>query len=489
MNIGASCAFCATGSLTWLGDFSGGSNFSKALAISSDGLTVGGFGTTASATMGFVWTSAGGMKQVGDLTGGSLFSVVNAVSDDGSVAVGQSSSTNGNQAFRYTTSAGIFGCGDLTGGSFYSNALGVSGNGLTVVGQGASASGNEAFRYVGTMISGLGDLSGGSFMSVALSSSSDGSAIFGYSSSGLGVQAFRWTQANSMQPIAMPTGATECYPIACQSSTDFVGQARFSTGYQAVHWTESNGYTLLSDLNGGTLECAANDASPDSSVIVGYGRSADGQRAVIWTPDFGVELLSDVLTSSGVANSTMTLQAATGIAADGRTIAGWGLNVGGNIEAFVAKFVPRMLTGQVTFPGYLGDVAEVKGMLEYRNHANGNLIAKSEIKLATSGQFKIRPLAREVCDIRLIFPSYLVKKIASVDCSVDTISNVNATVLAGDADNDNTISVFDYILLSDAFDSVLGDSRYAASCDFDGDHSITIFDYILQSENFDMSGD
>ncbi|PHQ88682.1 MAG: HAF repeat/PEP-CTERM domain-containing protein, partial [Sulfurimonas sp.] len=63
---------------------------------------------------------------LGDLAGGSFFSRAFSVSSDGSVVVGESTSASGLEAFRWTQTGGIVGLGDLTGGSFFSRARDVS---------------------------------------------------------------------------------------------------------------------------------------------------------------------------------------------------------------------------------------------------------------------------------------------------------------------------------------------------------------------------
>ncbi len=59
----------------------------------------------------------------------------------------------------------------------------------------------------------------------------------------------------------------------------------------------------------------------------------------------------------------------------------------------------------------------------------------------------------------------------------------------GDIDNDDAVTVFDYIELSSSFDLNLGDPGYNEMADLDGDTSITIFDYILLSQFFDRVGE
>jgi probable HAF family extracellular repeat protein len=71
---------------------------------------------------------------LGDLPGGSFYSRAYSVSSDGSVVVGSSESASGWEAFRWTSGSGMSGLGDLPGGCFGSWAYGVSSDGSVIVG-------------------------------------------------------------------------------------------------------------------------------------------------------------------------------------------------------------------------------------------------------------------------------------------------------------------------------------------------------------------
>jgi hypothetical protein len=62
-------------------------------------------------------------------------------------------------------------------------------------------------------------------------------------------------------------------------------------------------------------------------------------------------------------------------------------------------------------------------------------------------------------------------------------------LLGADIDDDNVVSIFDYIRLSDAFDSEPGLPNWDEAADLDADNVVSIFDYILLSTNFEIEGD
>lgn len=65
----------------------------------------------------------------------------------------------------------------------------------------------------------------------------------------------------------------------------------------------------------------------------------------------------------------------------------------------------------------------------------------------------------------------------------------NLVLRTGDADGDDSVSFFDYLILSDAFDTANGDARFAALADFNGDGEVNLFDYLLFSVFYDEVGE
>lgn len=325
-----------------LGDLPGAYFYSQSYGISADAFTVVGESASAagSGPEAFRWTKASGMVGVGDLPGGNFDSQANGVSADGSTIVGEGSSPASGtswEAFRWTSGGGMVGLGDLPGGLFESHAYGVSGDGSIVVGFGTGAAGREAFRWTsgGGMVS-LGDLVGGSFYSEASAVSADGSTIVGYGNSASGTEAFRWANGTGMVGLGVLPGPLTPDSRANAVSADgsvIVGSSRG----QAFRWTSAGGMIGLGDLPGGGLDSRAWAASADGSIIVGMGYGASGYAAFIWDPVNGLRDLRSVLVKElGLDLSGWVLTSATGVSADGATIAGFGTNPSGSGEAWLA---------------------------------------------------------------------------------------------------------------------------------------------------------
>lgn len=192
----------STGNRTVLGDLTGGAVEATALAISADGGTVVGWGTSASGREAFRHAE-GTLSPLGDLAGGQFFSEAASVSSNGAVIVGRSVSTNGMEAFRWTAGDGMVGLGDLPGGAFLSEATGVSDDGVVIVGDSDCEAGPEIFVYDTThglrsfrsILEGAGiDVTGWSFTDSRPALSGDGDVLAGRAiDPNLDVVLFRFT--------------------------------------------------------------------------------------------------------------------------------------------------------------------------------------------------------------------------------------------------------------------------------------------------------
>jgi len=313
---------------------------SQALGISADGsVVVGGAQSASGLEAAFRWTSGGGMLGLGELPDGSVFSLAFGVSADGSVVVGGAQSPLGLEAFRWTSGGGMLGLGDLPGGSFESVAEGVSSDGSIVVGYSHSAVFREAFRWTsGSDMVGLGFLPGGFMASEARGISADGFVVVGRSVSASGDEAFRWTSGGGMLGLGdLPGGSFDSDPFATSADGSVVvGSGSSASGDEAFRWED-------------TGTCALDNSGPDPCMVslgvlgTAYGVSADGSvvvgrsaEAFIWDSTNGMRELDQVLAGLGADLSGWTLESAQGVAGDGLTIVGFGVNPDGHTEAWIA---------------------------------------------------------------------------------------------------------------------------------------------------------
>ncbi len=334
-------AFAAIG-FTPLGDLPGGSFSSTAAAISADGTTVVGKSSSANASSeAFRWTSTTGIVALGDLIGGSFNSEARAVNADGTVVVGLGSAASGfNGAWRWSASGGLTALPDLAGGTENGHAVGVSNDGQVIAGNGTNANNRfEATLWSGSAAPvGLGFFNGGT-LSEALGLSGNGQVVVGRATRANGfTAAFRRTATGGLEDLGYLPGGDSSYATAASNDGSVVVGRSFiaNFGRRAFRWTAATGLVDLGVLGptGTTSEALA--CSADGSVIVGYAEGGpSGDSAFIWDATHGMRGLKTLVQAGGQARRWTQFTMATGISADGKRIAGYGINGDGQTEAFL----------------------------------------------------------------------------------------------------------------------------------------------------------
>ncbi len=128
--------------------------------------------------------------------------------------------------------------------------------------------------------------------------------------------------------------------------------------------------------------------------------------------------------------------------------------------------------------------------------AGTTVLETKNVTLASDGSYSFTTTLSGAKDIRFKITHWLAKRVSATIST--TTTGVNASLLNGDADQDNLVSVFDYGIMSDYFDktsadsdwSTIGSNGYApVDADMDEDGVISVFDYGIISDNFDKSGD
>lgn len=322
---------------------------SKARDVSDNGSVVVGMGfippdnrTPTTGYRALCWTG-GVMTNLGWLGGGPYwYSSSQGVSADGSVIVGGSSSASGGRAFRWTAGGGMVSLGTLSGDTD-SNAHGVSANGLVVVGKSTHPTkGDRAFRWTGGVMTNLGTLPQGGF-SEAWAPSSNGSVVAGMSGSRRnGDRAFRWTSAG-MQDLGPAVSRNTSKGDISGDGLVVVGATGTAsapvTSDRAFRWTAGTGMVSLGTLNPAWGSWATG-VNQDGSMVVGSSgleaHPSNVRHAFLWTSALGMVDLNSYLPSLGIDLTGWTLVEADSISADGLTIVGYGLNAGGQPEAWVA---------------------------------------------------------------------------------------------------------------------------------------------------------
>lgn len=329
---------------TALGTLSGG--FSEAYAISSDGSTVTGTSVGDTGRIPFVWTAATGIQAL-PVTAAKPNGEGHALNQDGTVV-------GGIGIFFDLLKAQIWKAGAVQSvpGVVPPNlppqvVSSLSRDGLIAVGTaGTGIIGYQGYRWVqgapnpsglGTLGSGVGQAAG----SEGHGCSADGSVITGISTTRAGgLSAFRWFAGSMSALPALPDQPfSNGWAVSADGSTivgySFTPAGPFPT--QATLWTAS-GPVSLGQLPGFEFTSQAYGVSADGSVVVGVAAPEQNffsQTAFVWDSVNGMRSVQDLLGSAVPAG--WRLLVATGVSDDGKTVAGFGVNPNGDIEAFQAQ--------------------------------------------------------------------------------------------------------------------------------------------------------
>ncbi len=151
----------------------------------------------------------------------------------------------------------------------------------------------------------------------------------------------------------------------------------------------------------------------------------------------------------------------------------------------------QTITGKVTLQDFdLGDPSTISCVFTMRDAGGAVLDTKTQL-LAADGSFSFTTSASGIASVSAKPTHWLTKKLAYPGA-------LNFSVTNGDIDNDDSITVFDYGVLSDYFDKSNADSDWTTvggngfapvDADVDADGAVTVFDYGIISDNFDKSGD
>ncbi len=141
-------------------------------------------------------------------------------------------------------------------------------------------------------------------------------------------------------------------------------------------------------------------------------------------------------------------------------------------------------------PEFVGDPTTIAVTFKMFD-SNGTLVDTVIKNLNADGTYSVMTPATNVASVSAKASHWLTQKQA-------LLSPQNFVLTNGDIDGDNSITVFDYGVLSDYFDKSSADANWSTvgpngfapqDADLDADGSISVFDYSILSDHFDLNGD
>lgn len=143
------------------------------------------------------------------------------------------------------------------------------------------------------------------------------------------------------------------------------------------------------------------------------------------------------------------------------------------------------ISGRITLQGAINQAQPLT--FEFRPVAGGNSFTRSlTLNLDRTYQFNDIPPGKYV--VRIKGTKWLAK-VLTVDATNGSVTGVNTTLLAADANNDNSVDVLDLDLLIQAFDAESNSPNWIEGADFNCDDIVDVLDLDLLIANFDRVGD
>jgi hypothetical protein len=222
-------------------------------------------------------------------------------------------------------------------------------------------------------------------------------------------------------------------------------------------------------------------------------RAHDGALIVGRTLQFkvGSTVVGNASTnSSGVASIGYTIPAGAVLGAHTVEVAFAGddpLNSSSGTGTLTVAASTRKVSGTVDLQDFSGDPSTVSVTIEIRNPGDTSPLETHVVTLNGSSQYSFNTTRNGRFDVAAKASHWLRHTRARVAITGDV--TVDFSVVNGDVDGDNEVTLFDFGELVAAFGSLPSDSNWNPSADLDGDDEVTLFDFGILVRNFGMIGD
>ena len=272
-------------------------------------------------------------------------------------------------------------------------------------------------------------------------------------------------------PASAPSSSTEIVAATSLANpsvvaTSLVTYVPLLTGFTV-------GTTSVSGGNGTTATLTFNATSVDPvPIVINANNSAVSFPATVTLPAGATSVKFPITVPTTLQSASTTLTA---------TLAG----VSKTVNLTVSPGYASSVSGVVTLQAALNK-AQIVTFL-FRPTDNTPPITASQT-LNANGSYTVPNLPQKNYNVWIKGEKWLAK-VVTANASGGNVTGVNATLLAGDADNNNVVDVDDLTLLLFAFNSKNGDGIYDARCDFDGNGLVDVDDLTDLLFNFNIAGD
>ena len=299
-----------------------------------------------------------------------------------------------------------------------------------------------------------------------------------------------WNPNGTMTDMGDLPSQYENYPTGINDSGSICG---FTFGYLngplsyvSYIWNPDTGYLpLFNPLNPVNSVWAV--GINNNNVVVG--RLLGNQGATlgfVWNQATGYTMINDNL-DPGSAGWNIT--EVDGIN-DAGQMAGVGTLNGQNYAVLITPTGTEPVSGTVTLGNYPAGPNGVLVTVQLYDSGTTALVDSQNTTLDPSGSFTIQTGAPAgTYDVYVKASHWLRRKLANQTLGASGMSGLKFSLINGDINGDNTISLADFGQLKAAYGSALWNSNWNPNADLDGNGSVGLSDFGILKMNYGMSGD
>lgn len=166
----------------------------------------------------------------------------------------------------------------------------------------------------------------------------------------------------------------------------------------------------------------------------------------------------------------------------------WGVGTDG-LVSHLSRLNPS-LSGTVTLQDFTGSVAGRQVVVEIRNVGSTTAIDTQTVTLSATGAFALTStVAPGTYDITVKGSHWLRRKASSITVTSSGATGLTFSLINGDVNGDNVVSLGDLGALRLAFSSSAGDPTWNANADLNGDGAVSLGDLGILRSRFGQAGE
>lgn len=161
--------------------------------------------------------------------------------------------------------------------------------------------------------------------------------------------------------------------------------------------------------------------------------------------------------------------------------------INGLVDMGADEYANSLISGKVILQGRTNHSSQIT--FELRNPGSSIPINTYQVTTAADGSYTLTSTEPGTYDLTAKGSNFLRQKVTDVTViGGQNTSDINFNLLGGDADGNNQVNMFDFSILSGAFNSKVGDANWDERADFDGNGQVNMFDFSILSGNLNKEG-